>query len=1118
MKTRMLLVVATLAAACGPRTPGRAALRCVSDADCTPGDSCRAGFCPRGAELSGPPDSSKSTLVITAPSPLPASGASNAAIAVTLKDARGVAVAGQAVTIAASGSNNAFTPPSRSATTNGSGVARFYLSTTRAETKAVTATAGALALTGSLTFTNTALAAPPTTFSASQATVVADGSSTTSLTTTVLDRYGNPAANYPLTYTSTGTGNLFLPSASGRTDANGVFTATLSSTVLGARTVHSALGLTQAVTFVAGPALAPLLTASRASIYADGISASTLTATVKDASGHPLAGQAVSFSAPAIGTLSAPACTTGSSGACSVTVSSIYLLGAAAITASGSGGSGATVSVTFTASGIVSQALTTLAASPAWAPADGTSAIALTATVRDTTNQLMTGYPVQLISSGANTTLGTVNGATDAAGQFSATNASNRPQTVNMQAFAGAWHAVSGLFTAISPASAPAAPVGLIATGGCTGPVALKWNPSTNATWYHVKRSATSGGPYATIYNPQWIGQLDTTAAASTGYSYVVTASNAAGASPPSAEATVACGPPGLPFGARKLVNLTRARGGSPDFDLLRGAGTAGAWGGSGATAGDAVFDERATIGDLYFFDNNPGAGSLRDELWQLNALTGETQMVANVLPGQGSNPRSFHVFQGKLIYQAQRGDGEGARAPELFVYDPSAPARVNLNVSSNCTVLSCDGQRAFCGSNNTPTNPCYVGTSLGLIDTFGAVFSVDEGQTTGANGVYFKAPPFTQATAQLFVTDGSRAGTRQVTQEFLFPGQHCGLADLAMGAGQILYFTEVTCNQGPRKLMAFATLLPPASDNGSYTDCALGTSNPCFVFSSGSQVLNDTPLGVLSDGRLLTAPVDPASGLNALFLSDGTDPGTAQIQPGQANGYSSLSSPLFEGAPGVYQLSGYFAPQATPGTLDPRFTQAFGPGIVIFDSHRSAAGPIDFCGSGGNPCLPLDDSGAVLTTIAQASNATQPEAVPARRMVGLAGVNYLVAADASGATALYQLGGSRLTRVAPGVGPDDPATSLGPTPGSLAATSRFLYLLAPNLAGDTAVLWRMDSSHAFTALLHFALGTETNVRGFDRESPILQQANRRDRIYVSGTLSGDAGPSTIVFDDSARP
>ncbi|MFC5472155.1 glycoside hydrolase family 6 protein [Cohnella suwonensis] len=84
----------------------------------------------------------------------------------------------------------------------------------------------------------------------------------------------------------------------------------------------------------------------------------------------------------------------------------------------------------------------------------------------------------------------------------------------------------------------PAAPSGLTATAG-NAQVALNWTASSGATSYTVKRATTSGGPYANVATG-----VTATSYANTGltngttYYYVVSASNSAGESTNSAQAS----------------------------------------------------------------------------------------------------------------------------------------------------------------------------------------------------------------------------------------------------------------------------------------------------------------------------------------------------------------------------------------------------------------------------------------------------------------------------------------------------------------------------------------------------------------------------------------------------
>ena len=89
-----------------------------------------------------------------------------------------------------------------------------------------------------------------------------------------------------------------------------------------------------------------------------------------------------------------------------------------------------------------------------------------------------------------------------------------------------------------APATVPATPTGLAATGG-NAQISLTWNASTGATSYHVKRSTTSGGPFtSTLASPTATNYVDTTVTNGTAYFYVVSAVNAAGESANSSQST----------------------------------------------------------------------------------------------------------------------------------------------------------------------------------------------------------------------------------------------------------------------------------------------------------------------------------------------------------------------------------------------------------------------------------------------------------------------------------------------------------------------------------------------------------------------------------------------------
>jgi autotransporter-associated beta strand protein len=95
----------------------------------------------------------------------------------------------------------------------------------------------------------------------------------------------------------------------------------------------------------------------------------------------------------------------------------------------------------------------------------------------------------------------------------------------------------SSEISATSQAVAPATPVGLVAASGSTS-VTLNWNTVLGATGCLVKRSTTNGGPYTVVANPAGTSYVDTGLAYGTTYYYVVSATNSAGQSADSLQAS----------------------------------------------------------------------------------------------------------------------------------------------------------------------------------------------------------------------------------------------------------------------------------------------------------------------------------------------------------------------------------------------------------------------------------------------------------------------------------------------------------------------------------------------------------------------------------------------------
>ena len=97
-----------------------------------------------------------------------------------------------------------------------------------------------------------------------------------------------------MTLSGSGSGNSF-GTISGTTNANGVFTTTLASTVAQTETITATEGSVHestSVTFNPGApsATTSTLVATPGAVTADGVSTTTLTVTVEDAQGNAIAG------------------------------------------------------------------------------------------------------------------------------------------------------------------------------------------------------------------------------------------------------------------------------------------------------------------------------------------------------------------------------------------------------------------------------------------------------------------------------------------------------------------------------------------------------------------------------------------------------------------------------------------------------------------------------------------------------------------------------------------------------------------------------------------------------------------------------------------------------------
>jgi hypothetical protein len=185
-----------------------------------------------------PPVPSASLSTVSAnPTSFTAGGGST--ITVTVKDGLGNALSGVTVTLSSTVGGDVITQPA--GPTDGSSVTTGTVSATSAGLRTITAVAGGVTLNQKPSVTANAGApdAGTSTVGASPTSITAASGSST-ITITVRDLYGNPVNGSTVELFASGTGNTVT--GSGPTDANGVATGTLSSTVAETKTVSATAG------------------------------------------------------------------------------------------------------------------------------------------------------------------------------------------------------------------------------------------------------------------------------------------------------------------------------------------------------------------------------------------------------------------------------------------------------------------------------------------------------------------------------------------------------------------------------------------------------------------------------------------------------------------------------------------------------------------------------------------------------------------------------------------------------------------------------------------------------------------------------------------------------------
>ena len=297
------------------------------------------------------PVSTATSLVTAFPTSIPANGDDTSLITVQLRDANGnnLTSGGATVTIATDAGSYVGGVVDRG---NGT-YTRIIKSSTSIETALITATVGGSSITDTATVSFTA-ALSSIELSQSASGDLSSGQ-TRVLTATLKDSGGNVLAGdtgSTVTFSNSGTGTLTGLNSGIRTatTVNGIATITVTGNNVGTVIAQAATGGKTSNTLsgfnvVAGAALAgtsSIAANPTANVNADGVTASTITVTARDANGNPVPGEAVSMAITSgTGTLTSGPWTTNAAGQATASLTSTTT-GTVVVTGYLGGGAGPT--------------------------------------------------------------------------------------------------------------------------------------------------------------------------------------------------------------------------------------------------------------------------------------------------------------------------------------------------------------------------------------------------------------------------------------------------------------------------------------------------------------------------------------------------------------------------------------------------------------------------------------------------------------------------------------------------------------------------------------------------------------------------------------------------------
>jgi fibronectin type 3 domain-containing protein len=273
----------------------------------------------------------------------------------------------------------------------------------------------------------------------------------------------------------------------------------------------------------------------------------------------------------------------------------------------------------------------------------------------------------------------------------------------------------SGNSNESSAITQPGAPTNLIATtvgGGYS--IALSWKAPAGATSFTIYRSSTSGNGYASLGSQAGTAFTDTKAPPGAAYYYVVTATNGAGTSGNSNEATssvLSAPPAGLTAtAAGSGVALTwSAPAGTTSFTVYRSVNSGTGYVAIGTPGVASFTDNTAVPGATYYYvvtsTSSSGTSGYSSEASISLKPSAATGLTATAGFGTSVN-LSWNATSGATNYSIFRGSTAGGEAPTAIASqagttfnDPSLPAGSTffyVVTASNAGGTSASSNEAF--------------------------------------------------------------------------------------------------------------------------------------------------------------------------------------------------------------------------------------------------------------------------------------------------------------------------------------------------------------------------------------------------------------------------------------